>query len=191
MRDSSHSKHKQRDREVEIDANLEKLVEVDPQAPFITNCMPGFTENDDEDVQILAWNMIGIVSLRKQQNFTSIDVEFADKSMHSQFALNDDFGSTMASLAYGGLALASKGKKIDMDDYEEDEVDAETKIDKACSYLYYKSFKESKAAQMQKAPAWHYKLPRGEHIECIAQGSEWVAAITDLGYLRIFSSEGV
>lgn len=139
---------------------------------------------------MLAWNIVGTVVLRKAATFTSIDVEFNDKSLHSQFSLNDDFGSTMASLGYGGLLLASKGQKLDEDNYEDDEPE-QGAIDKKCSYVFFKSFKESRAAAYTKAPQWHYKLPRGEHIECIAQGSGWLAISTDLGYLRVFSTDGV
>ena len=88
--------------------------------------------------------MVGIVKLRKEATFTSIDVEFADKSMHQQFSLNDDFGTSMASLAFGGLLLASKGEKVDEDAYEE-EVRDDAAVDKRCSYLFYKSFKEARA----------------------------------------------
>lgn len=58
--------------------------------------------------------------------------------------MNDDFGTTMASLAYGGLVLASKGQKVDEDAYEE-EVRDDAAVDKRCSYLFFKSFKESRA----------------------------------------------
>ena len=115
---------------------------IEHQTAFLSNCH--VSEDSEQHMSILAWNMVGIVSLRKEVNFTSIDVEFADKSMHQQFSLNDDFGTTMANLSYGGLLLASKGQKVDVDEYEE-EVREDAAVDKRCSYLFYKSFKESRA----------------------------------------------
>lgn len=53
----------------------------------------------------------------------------------------------MASLNYSGLMIASKGETQDLDKYEEDDDDmnddnADDKIDKKASYLYYKSLNE-------------------------------------------------
>ena len=53
---------------------------IEPQVPFLSNCH--ISEDPDASVNILAWNMVGIVSLRKETNYTSVDVEFNDKSMH-------------------------------------------------------------------------------------------------------------
>lgn len=55
--------------------------------------------------------------------FTSIDVDFQDKSMHRNFSLNDDFNCCMASLNYSALMTASQGEPHDLDKYEEDEDD--------------------------------------------------------------------
>lgn len=67
MRDSSDSKPEKRHREEESEADLEDYVKVVPQAPFLTNCMPGQMESVEEDEStVLAWNMVGYVTLRKQ-----------------------------------------------------------------------------------------------------------------------------
>lgn len=87
--------------------------------------------------------MVGTVVLRKAPTYISVDVSFQDRNVHRDFSLNDDFGSTMASLSYGGLVLGSKGKEQDLDQYEDDDVLMESKkevVDKNCSYIYYKSF---------------------------------------------------
>lgn len=59
---------------------VEEYFGIEPQPAFISNC--AVSEDTEQHVSILAWNMVGIVSLRREANFTSIDVEFADKSMH-------------------------------------------------------------------------------------------------------------
>ena len=97
------------------------LVLVDPQPTFLTNCR--YTEQQDnlQEYCVLAWNLVGTVILRRQVRFTSIDVEFQDKSMHRNFSLNDDFNCSMASLNYSGLVIASQGEFQDLDKYEEDD----------------------------------------------------------------------
>jgi hypothetical protein len=52
--------------------------------------------------------MVGIVTLRSEFQYTSIDVEFANKNFHRNLVINDDFWISMAALNYTGLALASK-----------------------------------------------------------------------------------
>lgn len=87
----------------------------------------------------------------------------------------------MASLAYGGLVLASKGKQQSEDEYEDDDYDDGQKkvIDPNCSYIMYKSFKEIKSKSFGNPENWHYKLPKGENVNLVAQGSGWIAALTD------------
>lgn len=137
--------------------------------------------------------MVGTVALRKTPTYTSVDVSFHDRNVHREFSLNDDFGSSMASLSYGGLLLASKGN-YDPDGYENDDYDLDEKkpiVDKNCSYIYFKSFQESKATSFSTPQEWHYKLPKGENVLLVAQGSGWVAALTDVGYIRIFTTDGI
>ena len=100
----------------------------------------------------------------------------------------------MASLNYSGLMVASKAEQQDLDAYEEDEEQASQKasqaeflkVDKKCSYLYYKPLNEWKNMK-----DWHVQMRDDESIECIAQGTSWCACYTDKGYIRVFSQEGV
>lgn len=91
---------------------------------------------------------MGTIFLRRLANFTSIDIEFQDKSLHRNFSINDDFNCSMASLNYSGIMIASKGEVQDLDNYEEDDEEMiddnkdNAKIDKKASYLYYKSLDE-------------------------------------------------
>lgn len=133
--------------------------------------------------------MVGTVILRKQAQFTAIDVEFADKHFHRNLTINDDFRCSMASLSYSGLVLASKGD-YDQDKYDEDDdvsMDDAGKVDKRGSYLYFKPLNEWR----RDLKDWNFKMNYGESILCIAQGTGWVAAFTSAGYIRIFSNDGV
>lgn len=106
--------------------------------------------------------MVGTLCLRKEFQFTSIDVEFTNKNFHKNIVINDDYGATMAVLGYSGMMLASKGQESDLDDYEEDEdemeVDGndESKLKKH-SHIYYKPFNTYKNMK-----DWHFALKNGE-----------------------------
>jgi len=74
--------------------------------------------------------MIGIVAIRRELQFTSIDVDFANKTFHRNLVLADDFGVCMAAMNYSGLLMASKSESRTDDDYENEdfpEDDAETR----------------------------------------------------------------
>lgn len=82
-----------------------------------------------------------------------------------------------------------------MDNYEEDEDEddmmdidenKDKKKSKKNSHIHYKPFNENKLVS-----DWHFELKDGESSECLAVGSGWVAALTDWGYVRIFSNEGI
>jgi hypothetical protein len=97
---------------VEAD-QLNGLTEI-PQEAFMPNSR--YSSRDVVgDVTFLHWSHIGIISMRKTQTFTSIDVEFSDKNFHRNICVNDDFGSSMATLNYSGMVLASKAEEIDLD----------------------------------------------------------------------------
>jgi hypothetical protein len=96
----------------------------------------------------------------------------------------------MACLNYSGLVLAGKRVYQDADQYEEDDIDdidgKEAEIDKKSSYLYFKPLNEWETKK-----DWNFKMNEGESIECIASGTGWCACVTDQGFLRIFSHDGV
>lgn len=108
---------------------------------------------------------------------------------------NDDYNVNQAVLNYQGLVIASKAEAQDMDNYEEEEEeddlmdvdgDKEKKKSKKNSHIHYKAFNEHKQVN-----DWHFELKDGESSECLAIGSGWVAALTDCGYIRIFSNDGI
>ena len=76
-----------------------------------------------------------------------------------------------------------------MDDYEDDdevlEQDEMTRRRKN-SNIQFKPFNEWK-----KTLEWNYELPQDESAECLAMGSNWSAVYTDVGYIRILSSDGI
>lgn len=61
--------------------------------------------------RVLAWNTVGTMALREEANFTSVDVEFANKNFNRNITINDDFGACMGALSYSGMMLASRGEE--------------------------------------------------------------------------------
>lgn len=154
---------------------MDQFIDIVPQDTFHSNCKyQALSVNGDYCV--LSWNLCGTVILRRQAQFTSIDVDFCDKNFHRNLSFNDDFRCSMAALNYSGLFLASKRVVQDQDDYEEDaEIDANpNEIDKKASYIYFKPLNEWK-----KQKEWNYKMNDGESVEAIASGSGWCACYTD------------
>jgi hypothetical protein len=157
----------------------------------VPNCH--FTEEVGGKYRILAWNMVGTVSLRKEFAFTSIDVDFMNKQFHRNLVLADDFGIEMACLNYSGLLLASKATITEIDEYEEDDIDDELagvdedKRRKKSSNIQFKPFDESRDVK-----EWNYELKNNESVECIASGSGWCCVLTSpCNYLRVFSADGI
>ena len=136
---------------------------IDPQTTFVPNCkFEEKTEENSDDTIVLAWNVVGTVTLRKQDQFKSIDIQFKDRTFHRNLSINDDFRCSMACLNYSGLLLASKGDydddKYDEDEEEDEDMKVQT-VDKRGSYVYFKPLNEWK-----KLKDWNYKMPYGESI---------------------------
>ena len=62
----------------------------------------------------------------------------------------------------------------------------EAKKRKRYAHIYYKPFSTYKNLN-----DWHYQLEMGENIEATALGTGWVAVVTSMGYVRVFSTEGI
>lgn len=100
----------------------------------------------------------------------------------------------MATLNFSGLIIASKAIESDLDKYEEEEDDddldldkeKETKNSKKNSHIIFKPFSEHKNLK-----DWHFELKDGESVDCLAIGSGWSAVLTDFGYIRVFSIDGI
>ena len=100
--------------------------------------------------------MVGIVTLREEVVYTSVDVEFSDKNFHRNLSINDDFGISLAALNYTGLFLARKAQHLDQDDYEEDDEEMPDEIARRRknSNIQFKPLNEQKSSK-----EWNYELP--------------------------------
>ena len=89
-----------------LKSRADEIIDLWPQETFMPNCH--FEVEVSGKYRVLSWNTIGIVALRREFQFTSIDVDFANKQFHRNLVLADDFGVCMAAMNYSGLLIASK-----------------------------------------------------------------------------------
>ncbi len=173
-----------------VKSKADEIIDMYPQQSFVPNCQ---FDNPVGKLKVLAWNMVGTIWLRNEVQYTSVDVEFNNKNFHRNIMINDDYGAEFAALNYSGMILASKAIQGDLDEYEDDEAedDEDMEIDggakdkkkqKQYSHIYFKPF-----SNIKNLKDWHYKLEKGEIIECLAIGTNWAAVVTDFGYLRVFT----
>eukprot|EP01134_Creolimax_fragrantissima_P003982 CFRG3982T1 len=125
------------------------------------------TEPDQSKRRFLCWNMDASIVNRVEDDYASIDIEFADSMEHSSVKIVDNFGYTLGAVNMTCAVLASPIRK------------------KAPSTIQCKMF-DAWAGNAD----WTHQLPTGEEIIAVAVGSRWVAAATNMNYLRIFSASG-
>lgn len=114
---------------------------------------------------------MGSIALRKDNEFTFVDIEFADKDFHRTIILKDDLNISMGTMNYSGALLASKSLGFVNEDEYEENYDNEVLNS---SSIQFKSFTYS-----YEACDWVLKLPEGENVETVAIGNDWCAVSTD------------
>lgn len=97
-----------------------------------------------------------------------IDVDFHDASIHHSFRINNLLNHTLAALNSEALVLACEKNE-----------DSTSKL--VCRI--FKSWDSTKE--------WNVEMPSNENIDAIAVGSKWIALVSSLRLLRLFSLSGV
>jgi chromosome transmission fidelity protein 4 len=97
-----------------------------------------------------------------------IDVDFHDASLHHAFRINNLLNHTLAALNSEALVLACE------------------KTEDSTSKLVCRVFKSWDSTK-----EWNIEMPPNENIDAIAVGLKWIAAVTSLRLLRLFSLSGV
>ena len=85
--------------------------------------MPNGSTDTSSKIRVLAWNLVGNVSLREDIKSSTINIEFTDKQFHKQIHLLDEISCELASLSYTGAFLASKAIQVNEDEYENESED--------------------------------------------------------------------
>ncbi|KAG6413774.1 hypothetical protein SASPL_126488 [Salvia splendens] len=135
------------------------------QEPF----QPGATPAQPGKRHFLCYNMLGSITTMEHEGYSHIETDFHDTSSGPRVsAMTDYFGFTMASLNENGSVFANPCKG-----------------DKNMSTLMYRPF-----SSWANNSEWSMRF-EGEEVRAIALGSGWVAAITNLNSLRIFTEGGL
>ncbi|CAG8641343.1 6268_t:CDS:2, partial [Scutellospora calospora] len=139
-----------------------------PQEPF----QPGATP-EKNNRRYLALNHIGSITTMFLETYSTITVEFHDRSHNRGYTLRDEFNYTMACLDKNGALYAVESCEVS---------DSQTNP----SILFYKP-QDSWASKSE----WTLALPQGEDITAIALCSQGIIAATSKDVIRFFSLSGV
>ncbi|KAK1422282.1 hypothetical protein QVD17_25282 [Tagetes erecta] len=129
----------------------------------------GSTPVQPDKRRFLCYNMLGSITTMKHDEYSHIEIDFHDTGSGPRVpAMTDHFGFTMASLNENGSVFANPCKG-----------------EKSVSTLMYRPFKS-----WANNSEWYMKFEE-EEVRALALGSSWVAAVTNLNFLRIFTEGGL
>ncbi|XP_068643156.1 protein ENHANCER OF LHP1 1-like [Aristolochia californica] len=172
--DSSHkvglykktlSKHRESSKSKRENQGLPKLTKPKSQDAF----QPGSTPPQAGKRHFLCYNMLGSITSIQNDGYCHIEIDFHDTGRGPRVSsMTDHFGFTMASLNESGSVFANPRKG-----------------EKSMSTLMYRPF-----SSWANNSEWSMRFEE-EEVKVVALGDGWVAAITDLHFLRIFSVGGL
>lgn len=136
------------------------------QSPFQSGSTPVRYQR-----RFLVWNSVGIVYSHNEDGEKSIDVEFHDVTFHHSIHRVNLINYSMADLSNVCLVLASNG------DDEMENLTAKL----FCILLDISDQNKE----------WMIDLPKDEFFDCVATGQNFIAALTNLGFLRIWTVGGI
>ncbi|XP_066377432.1 LOW QUALITY PROTEIN: protein ENHANCER OF LHP1 1 [Miscanthus floridulus] len=146
-------------------ATSARLVTARMQAAF----QPGSTPPQPGMRNFLAYNMLGSITTIENEGHSHVEVDFHDTGRGPRVpSMTDYFGFTMAAMNGSGSVFANQCKG-----------------DKNMSTLMYRPF-GSWAGNSE----WSMRF-EGEEVKAVALGAGWVAAVTSLNFLRIFTEGGL
>ncbi|KAG8387949.1 hypothetical protein BUALT_Bualt02G0074400 [Buddleja alternifolia] len=130
---------------------------------------PGATPAQPGKRRFLCYNMLGSITTMEHDGYSHVEIDFHDTSSGPRIpAMTDYFGFTMASLNENGSVFANPCKG-----------------EKSMSTLMYRPF-----SSWANNSEWSMRF-EGEEVRAIALGSAWIAAVTSLNFLRIFTEGGL
>ncbi|GFP84537.1 WD repeat and hmg-box DNA-binding protein 1 [Phtheirospermum japonicum] len=130
---------------------------------------PGATPAQPGKRHFLCYNMLGSITTMEHDGYSHIETDFHDTSSGPRVpAMTDYFGFTIASINENGSVFANPCKG-----------------EKNMSTLMYRPF-----SSWANNSEWSMRF-EGEEVRAIALGSAWVAAVTSLNFLRIFTEGGL
>ncbi|XP_052167833.1 protein ENHANCER OF LHP1 1 [Oryza glaberrima] len=165
MKDTHRDNKEVADKAIGDSATSVRLVTARMQTAF----QPGSTPPQPGKRNFLAYNMLGSITTIENEGHSHVEVDFHDTGRGPRVpSMTDYFGFTMAALNESGSVFANPCKG-----------------DKNMSTLMYRPF-SSWAGNSE----WSMRF-EGEEVKAVAVGAGWVAAVTTLNFLRIFTEGGL
>ncbi|CAL9064297.1 unnamed protein product [Musa banksii] len=165
-RKRSAAKHKKHTRDwKEGNASSSNSTRPNMQEAF----QPGSTPAETGKRRFLVYNMLGSITTIENEGYSHVEVDFHDTGRGPRVpAMTDYFGFTMAALNENGSVFSNPCKG-----------------EKNMSTLMYRPF-----SSWANNSEWLMRF-EGEEVKAVALGTGWVAAITNLNLLRIFTEGGL
>ncbi|KAJ4843865.1 hypothetical protein Tsubulata_039305 [Turnera subulata] len=130
---------------------------------------PGATPLQLGKRRFLCYSMLGTITTMEHDGYSHIEIDFHDTGRGPRVpAMTDYFGFTMAALNENGSVFANPCKG-----------------DKNMSTLMYRPF-----SSWANNSEWSMRF-EGEEVKVVALGTAWVAAVTSLNFLRIYTEGGL
>lgn len=128
---------------------------------------PGSTPMQPGKRRFLCYNMVGSITTIEHDGYSHIEIDFHNTRSGPRVpSMTDYFGFTMAALNENGSVFANPCKG-----------------EKGMSTLRYRPF-----SSWANNSEWSMRF---EEVTVVALGTAWVAAVTSLNFLRIFSEGGL
>lgn len=127
--------------------------------------------------KIIKKNPTGSITSYLEPELNNIEIEFSDHDLHSKILMENTDNIIFGDLNEKGFILASYGKEINEDEYEDGEEDEEI------AKLIFKSINSDNE--------WTIEFPFGVNIEFISLSYQFIYVVDNLYNIRIYSFGGV
>ena len=123
----------------------------------------------------LCLNLTGFVWTVDQDTHNTVTVEFYDRETHRDFHFTDPFRYDKACLTEHGTLFSCPGS------------DGVNGQDREPAMIFYRPHEIWTGTRTDA----RIRLPRGEEVVCIALGHRYIIAVTNVGYVRVWTLFGV
>lgn len=159
----------------DTNARIFELMERYPQSILYVGSSLG--QNGRKFIRV---NATGTISLYESSDINTIEVEFADNNLHKKLLIDNKNKFSMGDISEKGVVLASQGKVVDLDEYEDEDELKEENQDQARIYVKLVGFDYE----------WTVAYPMGENIEYVSISSQFVIVLTSQNLIRVYDLGG-
>ena len=129
--------------------------------------------------RIIKTNQTGTITSYLEPELNNIEIEFSDHDLHSKILMENTDNIMFGDLNEKGFILASYGKEINEDEYEEEEQEDKDELAK----LIFKSITNDNE--------WTIEYPIGINIEFISLSCKYIYVVDNSYNIRCYSFGGI